>query len=146
MKNLRNINIEKSNHKEVSNNPSSQNSGGQDSLSLINKLKNLNVSLENERGLSPIFKTLNNKKKTINDNYNYKKSPNNIYMHSRNMTNKKVNKFNPHEVNTLSTKSTSSNFYYPDVYYINNDNNLHKKTHVSTVFSKLKACQNKKNY
>ena len=149
MNNLKNINIiEKSNNKDISNNPSSQNSIGQDSLSLINKLKNLNVSLENERNFSSIFKTLNNKKKIINENnnYNHKKSPNSVFMHSRNVTNKKVNKFNPQEKNTTSTKSTSSNFYYPDVYYINNENNLHKKTHVSTVFSKLKAFQNRNNY
>ena len=154
LNNLKSINIERSNHKEISNNASSQNSGGQDSLSLINKLKNLNLSLENERGLSNIFKSLNKKSKNTNENiininYNYKKSPNNNkYNHSRNtpIKNKVKNHIYSHDINTTSTKSTSTTFYYPDVYYINNENNLHKKTHVSTIFSKLKAYQNNNNY
>ena len=203
--NLKSLKIEKANNndKSKSNNASSLNSS--DSLSLINKLKNLNVSLENERSFSNILKNLNKTQKTIksnnnqsninnksnksnnnliinnisnnnkinnnkinnniiinnitnnstfniskiNNNYNYSKSPNNIINrnHSRNVIKRQKykEKIIAHDAHTSSTKSTESIFYYPKVYYINNENNLHKKTHVSTIFSKLKAIQNK-NY
>ena len=149
LKNLKTINLEKANKNEKSNNGSSQNSG-QDSLSLINKLKNLNLSLENERAYSNILKNINNTKK-INDNNNkniftFSKTPDLNRNHSRNIINKKnyKSKISSHEINTESTKSTTSTFYYPDVYYINGENNLHKKTHVSTFFSKLKNVNNNK--
>ena len=150
LKNLKGLNIEKKDKDiyEKSNNGSSQNSG-QDSLSLINKLKNLDLSLENERSFSNVLKNLNKTKK-INENNKKKvffKTPNNNNRnHSRNIINKK--KFTPktssHEINTASTKSTTTTFYYPDVYYINFENNLHKKTHVSKFFSKLKNNHNNK--
>ena len=38
-----------------------------------------------------------------------------------------------------STNSNYDNFYYPNVYYINNKNNMHTKTHVSMLFSNLKT-------
>ena len=148
LKNFKTINIEKTNKNEKSNNGSSQNSG-QDSLSLINKLKNLNLSLENERSYSNILKNINNTKKMNENNKNiftFSKTPDISRNHSRNIINKKKykSKISSHEMNTESTKSTTSNFYYPDVYYINGENNLHKKTHVSTFFSKLKNYNNKK--
>ena len=152
LNNLKSINIEKGNNNEKSNNGSSQNSGGQDSLSLINKLKNLNVSLENERSYSNILKNLNKSNKKMKDNkinninYNYK-TPNKSRNHSRNLSINKKYKTNikSSDKNTESTKSTASTFNYPNVYYINNDTNLHKKTHVSNLFTKLKAVK-KKNY
>ena len=147
--NIKSINDGKVINSEKSNNGSSQNSGGQDSLSLINKLKNLNISLENERSYSNILNNLTKankkiKEKKINNiNYNFSKTPNKSRNHSRNI--QKKQKYNTsaktNDKNTESTKSTSSNFYYPNVYYINNENNLHKKTHISTIFSKLKSAQ-----
>ena len=152
LNNIKSIKVEKAANNEKSNNGSSpQNSGGQDSLSLINKLKNLNVSLENERSYSNILYNLNKAKKKIkennknNMNFNFSKTPNKSRNHSRNIRNKQ--KFNAKvrtlDINTESTKSTASNFYYPNVYYINNDNNLHRKTHVSTLFEKLKSIHKK---
>ena len=148
LKNFKTLNIEKNNKNEKSNNGSSQNSG-QDSLSLINKLKNLNLSLENERSYSNILKNINNTKKMNNNNKNvftFSKTPDISRNHSRNMINKRnyKSKISSHSMNTESTKSTTSNFYYPDVYYISGENNLHKKTHVSTFFSKLKNGNNNK--
>ena len=159
LKNFKTINLEKNNNNEKSNNGSSQNS---DSLSLINKLKNLNVSLENERSYSNIFKNLNKsiKKKpkthiknnsnnktnnNKNKNYNIVNINKESQVHSRNITNKQSNKnkLYSHDINTTSSKSTSGTFYYPNVYYINREeNNIHTKVHVSTLFSKLKAYQN----
>ena len=152
LNNIKSIKVEKAANNEKSNNGSSpQNSGGQDSLSLINKLKNLNVSLENERSYSNILNNLNKAKKKIkennknNMNFNFSKTPNKSRNLSRNIRNKQ--KFNAKvrtfDINTESTKSTASNFYYPNVYYINNDNNLHRKTHVSTFFEKLKSIHKK---
>jgi hypothetical protein len=57
--NLRFINNEKSN------NNSTQNSGAPDSLSLINKLKNLNLSLENERANLNLLKNIKISKKNL---------------------------------------------------------------------------------
>ena len=128
-----------------SNNISTQNSGLKDSLSLINKLKNLNVSLENERSFLNILKNLNLANKRINLKNN--NSPKTFRIHSRNVINKKKhkNKVSSYDVNTASTKSTSNNFFYPSVYYISGENNLHKKIHFSTIFSKLKAYKNNNN-
>ena len=57
--NIRFINNEKSN------NNSTQNSGALDSLSLINKLKNLNLSLENERANLNLLKNIKMSKKKL---------------------------------------------------------------------------------
>ena len=41
-----------------------------------------------------------------------------------------------------SINSNYESIYYPDVYYINEDNNLHTKTHISMFFTKLKNKNN----
>ena len=124
-------NIKHSNKEKTENNNKNQ----EDSLDLINKLKNLRVSLENEKSISNILKNIkqSNKNKTTKKNNTSEKQP-----HSRNERENKKSSIRSRELNTISTKSTGSNFFYPNVYYINPDNNLHNKTHFSTFFSKLK--------
>ena len=149
--NLRFINNEKSN------NNSTQNSGAPDSLSLINKLKNLNLSLENERANLNLLKNIKISKKKLNNinndkngnnkgniNYNFSKTPKLGRIQSRNFDKKKKyrSKVPSYDVNSASTKSTVGTFNYPDVFYISGENNLHKKIHTSSIFSKLKAIQN----
>ena len=131
MNNLKNINNEiiDEQHKKQ-----------EDSLGLINKLKNLKVSLENEKSISNILKNIKLIQKNKKDkNKNLEHSPKKETYYSRN-TNNTNNKgsHKSRDMNTMSTKSTGSNIFYPNVYYINQDNNLHKKTHKSTIFSKLK--------
>jgi len=153
--NLRFINNEKSN------NNSTQNSGALDSLSLINKLKNLNLSLENERANLNLLKNIKISKKKLdsinndknannkgNINFILSKTPKVGRIQSRNFEKKKKykSKVSSYDVNTASTKSTVGTFNYPDVYYINGENNLHKKIHISSLFSKLKAVQNNNMY
>ena len=153
--NLRFINNEKSN------NNSTQNSGAPDSLSLINKLKNLNLSLENERANLNLLKNIKISKKKLNiinnnkngnnkGNINFilSKSPKVRQIQSRNFDKKKKykSKVSSYDVNTTSTKSTVGTFNYPDVFYISGENNLHKKIHISSLFSKLKAIQNNNIY
>ena len=113
----------------------------EDSLGLINKLKNLKVSLENEKSFSNLLNNIILLQKNKNkNNYNLMQSQkNNENIHSRNKNNpNNKGTLNSHDMNTASTKSTGSNIFYPDVFYINQDNNLHKKTHFSTIFQKLK--------
>ena len=131
LNNLKNINNEKSDN----NFPKRE-----ESLTLINKLKNLKVSLDNERTFSNILKTIKFAKNNNNNNNDIKiYSPRKEFIRSWN-TNSIKNKssFQSRDINTISTKSTGSNIHYPNVYYINQDNNLHKNTHISTIFSKLK--------
>ena len=45
----------------------------------------------------------------------------------------------------MTVQSTNSNFdhaFYPNAYYINGDNHLHSKTHVSMLFKNLKNQNN----
>ena len=45
----------------------------------------------------------------------------------------------------MSFQSVNSNFeniFYPNVYYINEEENLHTKTHVSMLFANLKNQNN----
>ena len=114
----------------------------EDSLGLINKLKNLKVSLENEKSFSNMLKNIKTANKNKKNNKNNKKNIDNNL--SRNKTPNNKSSLNSIGMNTASTKSTGSNFYYPDVYYINQNNNLHTKTYFSTVFSELKKRNKKK--
>ena len=132
LNNLKNINNEKT---EENNNPTQE-----DSLGLINKLKNLKVSLENEKSFSNILKNIklvqNNKNKE-NENKQQTQRNENIRSRNKNNINNRASTRST-DKNTLSTKSTGSNIFYPNVFYINPDTNLHKKIHCSTIFSKLK--------
>ena len=118
-------------------NDNNKNKNKEDSLELINKLKNLRVSLENEKSFSNILQSM----KLKNKNKNSKKSNinnNTERIRSRNENIKNKGSISSRDINTVSTKSTGSNIYHPNVYYINQDNNLHKKIHFSTIFSQLK--------
>ena len=95
------------------------------------KLRDINISLDNEKSLSSYFKRINKEntiKKVINNN------------NSRNRTGNS-SKYTQ-EMTVQSTNSNYDNFYYPKVYYINDKNNLHTKTHVSMLFSNLKSQNN----
>ena len=137
-----NIPIILNNLKNIKNEITDENTHTQeDSLGLINKLKNLKVSLENEKSFSNLLNNIILLQKNKNkNNYNLMQSQkNNENIHSRNKNNpNNKGTLNSHDMNTASTKSTGSNIFYPDVFYINQDNNLHKKTHFSTIFQKLK--------
>ena len=130
LNNIKNVNMEKKND-------NNKNKNKEDSLELINKLKNLRVSLENEKSFSNILQSM----KLKNKNKNSKKSNinnNTERIRSRNENIKNKGSISSRDINTVSTKSTGSNIYHPNVYYINQDNNLHKKIHFSTIFSQLK--------
>ena len=129
----------KSNEK---NNNNSYNKAQEDSLSLINKLKNLKVSLENEKSFSNLMKNAKLAQNNINKknkNHNLEESHKNENTQQKNKNNTNNKGSTPsHDNNTLSSRNTGNKIFYPTVYYINPDNNLHKKTHISTFFSKLK--------
>ena len=134
LKNENDFNIQMSlnNKKNISNEKNEENNKNkEDSLEVINKLKNLKVSLENEKSISHILKNINESK---NNNKNKKNNK-----HSRNEKENKKGSVRSRELNTVSTKSTGSNlFYYPNVYYINPDIDSHNKIHISTFFSNFK--------
>ena len=139
LNNLKNIN----NEKMESTHNNNYNPTQEDSLSLINKLKNLKVSLENEKSFSNLMKNVklaqNKNKKNKNNNFESGSKNENIQTKNKNNINaNNKGSTRSRDINTISTKSTGSKIFYPKVYYINPDSNLHKKTHVSTFFSKLK--------
>ena len=100
------------------------------SLSMIQKLKNKSISLEKEKEYFGCFKDilLQNKIKKINefdglnDNNTHRSKNSNNYDNS-----------------TSNNTYRNKNFYYPDVFYLNENEQLHKKIHVSNFFSKLKS-------
>ena len=90
---------------------------------MLYKLKNLNISLDIEKSYSYHFKYLANLQ---NQKNHYKNKSSEILSSSNNPTNR------------LYEKNSECSFYYPDEYYISKDNNLHKKSHVSNLFDKLR--------
>ncbi len=110
------------NNKEIEKN-SNKNSTESDPF---DKLRDINISLDNEKSLSSYFKRINKENKVINNN---SRNRNNSSKYTQEMT-------------VQSTNSNYDNFYYPNVYYINNKNNMHTKTHVSMLFSNLKTQNN----
>ena len=93
---------------------------------MLYKLKNLNISLDIEKKYSYHFKYLTN----VQNQKNHYKNKN-----SENINNNSIN-------TRLYEKNTEKSFYYPDEYYINKENNLHKKSHVSNLFEKLREYKN----
>ena len=91
---------------------------------MLFKLKNLNISLDIEKTYSYYFKYLT---KLQNQKNHYKNKSNNSL---KNYSNKSIKDY------------SDNNFYYPDEYYINKNNNLHNKTHVSNLFDKLRKFNN----
>jgi len=100
------------------------------SLSMIQKLKNKSISLEKEKEYFGCFKDifLQNKLKKING---YDGLNDNNTQRSKNSNN--------YDNSTSNNTYRNKNFYYPDVFYLNENEQLHKKTHVSNLFSKLKS-------
>ena len=90
---------------------------------MLYKLKNLNISLDIEKSYSCHFKYLTNLQ---NQKSHYKNKSSENISSSNNQTNR------------LYEKNSENSFYYPDEYYINKENNLHKKSHVSNLFDKLR--------
>ena len=99
-------------------------------IDMFENLKDIGISLDNEKSLSSYFKRINKenaKVKTIKGNTRNKNGKGTDY--SQEMT----------------VQSTNSNFdhaFYPNAYYINGDNHLHSKTHVSMLFTNLKNQNN----
>ena len=95
---------------------------------MIEKLKNKSVSLDQEKEYIGDFqKIINQKKQKKIHEYNKE----NFFTTSRS---KSSNNYDNSTNNTFREK-----IYYPDVFYLNKNYNLHKNTHVSYLFSKLRA-------
>jgi len=107
-----------------------KNKENNNSQSMIQKLKNKSISLEKEKEYFGCFKDilLQNKLKKINGYYGLNDNNTHRSKNSNNYDNSTSN-------NTYRNK----NFYYPDVFYVNENEQLHKKIHVSNFFSKLKS-------
>ena len=99
-------------------------------LDMFDKLKEITISLDNEKSLSNYFKRIN-KENALN---------NAIKDNSRNKSGKST-KYSQ-EMTVQSTNSNFEHVFYPNVYYINGDNHLHSKTHVSMLFTTLKNQNN----
>ena len=129
-----NININMNNSTQISKKVDLNQKSEQKSIdsNAFNQLKNLSLSLDNEKTYSNIFKKLN-KDKSSN---NYKEINNVVPSKSKRST-----KYSQ-EMTSGSTNSNVENFFYPDVFYINEENNLHTKTHISLFFTKLKNRNN----
>ena len=96
-------------------------------LEMIQKLKNKSVSLDQEKEYLGYFKDiLNQSKHKKNNDYNK-------------INNTSRSKSSHNFDNSTSNNTYREQFYYPNVSYLNYDENLHKKIHVSHLFSKLKA-------
>ena len=120
---LNHINKEKNKLEKINNTLSEINSNNnQTEFEAFDKLRDINLSLDNEKSLSAYFKRIN-KENAIQEN-------------NKNKT-KKSSKYSQ-EMTIQSTNSNYDNIFYPSVYYINEDCNLHSKTHVSMLFSNLK--------
>lgn len=94
---------------------------------MLYKLKNLNISLDIEKSYSYHFKYLTNLQKQ--KSHYRSNSSRNIY--DLNNKNKKIN------------ENIENNIFYPNEYYINKNNNLHQKFHISNLFDKLRELKKK---
>ena len=89
---------------------------------MLYKLKNLDISLDIEKSYSYYFKNLTklqNQKSRFKNNFNKKKKS-----------------------NEQNKEKSENSFYYPDEYYINKNNSLHQKSHISNLFDKLRDYRN----
>ena len=105
---------------------------------ISNKLRNITVSLDNEKTCTCFLKKFN-KDKASNNTY---KERNNILTLNNKLNTKSKRSTYSQEMTNGSINSNYESIYYPDVYYINEDNNLHTKTHISMFFTKLKNKNN----
>ena len=101
---------------------------------IFNKIKEINTNLQKEKKYEDLIKNLKrNNANKINgfNNYIIKETPRKL--------NKKRNAPRVYSVESTSTSTNKTNARdYPDVYYINENNNLHNKIHISCLFSNLK--------
>ena len=109
---------------------------------MFSKLREINISLDNEKSYTSFFKTIN---KDIASNNTYKEISNNQLVNNKSNSRSKKSTIYSQEATNGSSHSNLDNIGYPDVYYINEDNNLHSKTHISLLFSKLKNKNNNNN-
>ena len=121
-----NIKLKEKYKNEKNTNPNSSESD------TFEKLRDINISLDNEKSLSSYFKRIN-RENSLNDKKNISRN--------RNGNSSKYTQ----EMTVQSTNSNYDNIFYPNVYYINDKNNLHTKTHVSMLFSNLKNQNNINN-
>ena len=100
-------------------------------LEMIQKLKNKSISLDQEKEYIGYLKDIlqESKQKNINE---YNK------LNSYTSRSKSSNNYD----NSTSNNTYREQFYYPNVFYLNEKENLHKKTHISYLFSKLRANNN----
>ena len=105
---------------------------------ISNKLRNITVSLDNKKTYTCFLKKFN-KDKASNNTY---KERNNILTLNNKLNTKSKRSTYSQEMTNGSINSNYESIYYPDVYYINEDNNLHTKTHISMFFTKLKNKNN----
>ena len=91
---------------------------------LFEKIKNINISLDIEKSYSNYFKQIINlqNKKSTNEK---------LLIKNKNNSNKELK-------TTKNKQHYQSYFYYPDEYYIDKNNDLHSKSHVSKFFEKIK--------
>ena len=95
------------------------------SVIMFDKLRNINISLEVEKSYSNYFKQIINSQKQKN-NYkesSFKKANNSYKERKKSNDNKQYNK---------------RYFYYPDEYYLDENSDLHSKSHVSKFFDILR--------
>ena len=109
---------------------------------MFSKLREINVSLDNEKTYTSFFKTFN---KDMSSNNTYKEITNNQNINNKSYSRSKKSTIYSQEATNGSTHSNLDNICYPDVYYINEDNNLHSKTHISLLFRNLKNKNNNSN-
>ena len=106
---------------------------------MFSQIKNLNISLDTEKTYSNFIKKVNKEKSS---NYTYKESNNKLTAENKLNAKSKKSTVYSQDKTSGSTNSNFENFYYPDVYYINEEDDLHTKTHISTLFTKLKNRNN----
>ena len=127
---LNNQNKEKNKTEKKNNNESAEIKSIKNSeIDVFDKLRDLNFSLDNEKSLSSYFKRI--------------KIENAIKKEVKEMgRNKNGNSTKYSEMTIQSTNSNYDNLFYPNAYYISEDNHLHSKTHVSMFFTNLKNQNN----
>ena len=134
--NDKNNNIQQNKNVEIDNNNSEIKSLNSD---MFSQIKHLNISLDTEKTYTNFIKKVNKEKSS---NYTYKEINNKVSAENKFNSKSKKSTVYSQDKTSGSTNSNFENFYYPDVYYINEEDDLHTKTHISNLFSKLK---NRKN-
>ena len=123
---LNNLNKEKNKTEKNNNETNEINSNKKGTeLDAFDKLRDMTLSLDNEKSLSSYFKRINKENSIKNETKEISRNNGNDTKYIQEFT-------------IQSTNSNYENIFYPNVYYINDNNKLHTKTHVSMLFTKLK--------